>query len=75
LKKLGQHPKFGSTPGHVEKIERILRGFGTVVDSINQIPKSCSLAHANENLLDEADAMLVVNAARTILRYVDDRLR
>jgi hypothetical protein len=32
------------------------------------------MAHANETLLDEADAMLAINASRTLLHYVHHRL-
>jgi hypothetical protein len=75
LKQLVQHPKFKTSPAYSEKIERILRAFATVLDSMNTLRNHASLAHPNEKLLDEADAMLVVNAARTILRYISDRFK
>lgn len=75
LKQLMQHPKFKASPAHSEKIEKILRAFGTVLDSMGTLRNHASLAHPNEKLLDETDALLVVNAARTILRYISDRFK
>jgi hypothetical protein len=35
---------------------------------------SASVAHPNDELLPEAEAMLVVNCARTILSYLDTKV-
>jgi Abortive infection C-terminus len=35
---------------------------------------NASVAHPNEALLDEPEAMLAINAARTILHYLDAKL-
>lgn len=56
--------------GHQEKeIHRILTSFGTVVDSLNTIRNHGSIAHANE-LLENDEAELTVNAVRTLFNYV-----
>lgn len=75
LKCAGRHSKLATSETHSEKIERILKAFAAALDAVNQIRNRGSMAHPNEQLVDEADAMLVVNAARTILRYLDDRLK
>lgn len=75
MKHAESHPKFGVSAVHSDKITRILRAFASALDAINQVRNRGSLAHPNEHLLDDADAMLVVNAARTMLRYLDDRLK
>jgi hypothetical protein len=52
-----------------------LRGFGTIVDALNPLRNKASVAHPNANLLAEPEAMLVVNSVRTVLHYLDAKLR
>ena len=75
LKHAEKHPKLSLSAVHSDKITRILKAFATALDAINQVRNRGSVAHANENLVDEADAMLAVNGVRTILRYLDERLK
>lgn len=55
-------------------IERVLNSFGNVLDALNPLRNQASVAHPNEALLDEAEARLVLNGARTILAYFDEKL-
>ncbi len=41
------------------------------MDVLNPIRNSASMAHPNADLLEDPEAMLVINAARTILHYID----
>jgi hypothetical protein len=75
LKAAARHPKLSQSATHSETVEKILRAFASAVDAINQVRNRGSMAHPNETLVDEADAMLVLNATRTIFRYFDDRLK
>lgn len=50
-------------------------GIATILDALNPIRNSASVAHPNLDLLSEADAMLAINAARTILHYVEARVQ
>lgn len=75
LKHAEKHQEFAGSSVHSDKTVKVLRAFGSALDAINQVRNRGSIAHPNEQLVDEADAMLVVNAARSILRYFDDRLR
>jgi hypothetical protein len=43
----------------------------TALDAINTMRNRASVAHANEQLLDNAEAVLALNAIRTILHYLD----
>ena len=45
-----------------------------ILDAINTLRNRASAAHANDELLKEAEAHLVVNAGRSILAYLDTRL-
>lgn len=57
-----------------ELISRVLTSMGTAMDAINQIRNTQSLAHPNDNLIGDPEALLVINAARTILHYTEARL-
>lgn len=74
LKKLiAEHPNF-QLHSHVDHIVKILRSMGAILDALDPIRNRASVAHANENLLEESEALLVINIARTIIHYVDARL-
>lgn len=53
---------------------QILRGMAQIIEALNPIRNEKSLAHPN-TLLDEAEAMLAINAIRTLLQYFDKRLK
>jgi hypothetical protein len=53
----------------------ILRPLATVIDELNAARNNGSLSHPNDQLLDPAEASLAVDDARTILRYLDNRLQ
>jgi Abortive infection C-terminus len=56
---------------HSEHAERLAQGLATVIDAFNPIRNRGSLAHPNKVLLTEAEAMLAINAGRSILHYVN----
>jgi hypothetical protein len=63
----------GSGEQH-ESITRVLNSFASVLDCLNFARNRRSMAHPNEALLDGSDALLFINAARTLLQYLDARL-
>lgn len=68
-----QHPAFVGAAGPGE-IGRILRTLASVVDALNTLRNRNSIAHANEELLNEPEAMLTINSVRTLLHYADARI-
>lgn len=69
------HPKLQNVDPLVEQMTvQILRGMAQVVDALNTARNKKTLAHPNP-LLDEPEAMLAINAIRTVLHYFDKRLR
>jgi hypothetical protein len=50
---------------------KVLVVMGAAVDAVNTLRNNASVAHPNDRLIGEAEAMLVVNACRTILAYLD----
>lgn len=69
-----KHPQFSSSAAHGPHTQTVLKAMGAICDALNPIRNRGSLAHANEKLLSEADAMLAINASRTILHYVHQKL-
>jgi hypothetical protein len=45
-----------------------------IVDVLNPVRNQKSMAHPNEDLLEEPEAMLVANAVRTLLHYLNAKL-
>jgi hypothetical protein len=69
-----QHPAFRQMGPHSEFVLAALRGIAKVIDSLDPTRNKASLAHPNE-LLDKPEAMLMINCTRTVLHYVDARLK
>lgn len=69
------HPAFSDLGPRTDDIVRVLRAFGTIVDALNPLRNKASVAHPNATLLEEPEAMLVVNSVRTVLHYLDAKLR
>jgi Abortive infection C-terminus len=69
-----QHPKFQLQTAGTEP-QKILRGLAQVVDAMNPVRNHSSLAHPNDVLLDEPEAMLAANAVRSLLHYLNMKLR
>ncbi len=68
-----QHPAIAPAGPRAQDITQILKTLGSILDVLNPIRNNASMAHAND-LLDPAEAMLVINSARTILHYIDAKL-
>jgi hypothetical protein len=69
-----QHPKLQSHAPGVEA-DRMFRGLAQIVDALNPVRNRKSMAHPNEDLLEEPEAMLVINAVRSLLHYFNEKLR
>jgi hypothetical protein len=70
-----QHPKLQHLGSHDNHIVRVLNSMSSVVDALNTLRNHASVAHPNENLLDDAEAMLMVNITRTLFHYLNSKLR
>ena len=57
------------------EVDKILRGLANVIDALNPLRNHASVAHANSTLLPEAEAMLVINSVRSLLHYLDAKMR
>lgn len=69
-----QHPALASQAVRRQDITHVLRALAAIIDALSPVRDRASVAHPNPELLDKPEAMLVVNAARTVIHYLDARL-
>jgi hypothetical protein len=68
------HPALAPSGPRAEDVDRIARAMATILDSLNPLRNRASIAHPNDALLGEPEAMLVINTIRTLLHYLNARL-
>jgi hypothetical protein len=69
-----QHPAFAVDGHREEEITRIAKAISTILDSANTLRNRASGAHPSAVLADP-EAILVINASRTLLHYIDAKVR
>jgi hypothetical protein len=69
-----QHPAFQDVGPRSEDVAKLLGAMATVVDVLNPLRNKASVAHPNQDLLAEPEALLVINSVRTLLNYLDSKL-
>jgi hypothetical protein len=69
-----KHPAFAAAPPRADDITKIMRAMGQVMDVLNPIRNHASVAHPNQHLLEEAEAMLVINVVQSMLHYLNSKL-
>ncbi len=69
-----KHPAFQSIGPRGQDIVKVLRSLSAIIDALQPVRNKASLAHPNEHLLEQAEAMLVMNTTKTIMHYLDNRI-
>lgn len=69
-----QHPKFQGSKANAAPLLKILRSLSSIVEVMNQLRNEGSIAHPNDDLLDDQEAMLIVNISRSMLAYIESTL-
>lgn len=70
-----EHPKLVSPGPRRQDIDKILNSTSAIFDAFDPLRNQASVAHPNIDLLEEAEARLVINVGRTLLNYLDAKLR
>lgn len=68
------HPKLQEQGPRYQDVLKVLNASATIFDALGPVRNRASMAHPNEHLLAEAEAMLVVNIGRTLLNYLDAKV-
>ena len=76
FKKLkANHPALQNGGTRQADIDQIINSFSNTLDKLNPIRNKASLSHPNEELLEEDEAMFVVNSAQTVLNYLNRKFK
>lgn len=68
------HPAFKmSTPRSVE-INKVLNSLSAIIDALPAIRNKATLSHPNPELLDNPEAILVIDAIKSIGNYLENKL-
>ncbi|MGK3965820.1 abortive infection family protein [Sorangium sp. So ce118] len=66
-----QHHYFATGSSASPESIRIVNSLANIVDALNPIRNSATLAHPNPALLSEPEAMLVINTVKTLFHYLN----
>jgi hypothetical protein len=69
-----RHPAFQDLGRFSEEALKMTRSMSSIVDSLSTLRNQASGAHPNKEVLRDAEAMLAINATRTLLHYLDRKL-
>lgn len=66
-----RHPSFFYTGPRGDLTEKAMNASATFLDAFNPLRNSASVAHPNETVVPQAEAMYLINMARSLLHYVE----
>ncbi|KGM52262.1 hypothetical protein N792_03865 [Lysobacter concretionis Ko07 = DSM 16239] len=66
-----EHPSFKNLGPQDQEMARVLGSMAATVDALNTLRNRASVAHPNEALLGEPEAMLMVNITRSLFHYLE----
>lgn len=68
------HPKLADLGPRPQEVKAALNACASILGALDPVRNQASYAHPSDHLLDEPEAMLVINATRTVLTYLDAKL-
>lgn len=72
---LDQHAALQDLGPRGDEVRRMIRTSVSIVDAMGTVRNRASLAHPNEELLDHEEALFVINLGRSLLRFLDAKLK
>lgn len=70
----GQDERLRDLVASGDSTKRIVMALASIIDAANTVRNTASAAHPSPERLDSAEAMLVINAARSFIHYLDSKL-
>jgi len=72
FKKLREkHPKFQYAGPRASEVGSALKASSSIIEAINTLRNNASVAHPNEAVVPEPEAMYLINLARSLLHYLE----
>jgi hypothetical protein len=68
------HPAFADMGPQSDAITKMLRSASAILDTLSPIRNRGSVAHPNEKLLNQSEAVLFINITRSLLHYLDMKI-
>lgn len=76
FKKLrSEHPAFKNFGPQDRDLVRIVTSLSAAIDAINTLRNNASVAHPNQVLLGNAEAVLVINSTQSIFHYISEKVK
>jgi hypothetical protein len=69
------HPALADMGVRGDEVSRVLGSMASILDALNPVRNNASVAHPNEQLVGEPEAVLVINTVRTMLSYLESKRR
>lgn len=69
------HPRIRPSGPRADDLVRMINAIATILDAMNAVRNRASGAHPAAEVLGDPEAVLVVNCGRTVLHYLDAKLR
>jgi hypothetical protein len=66
-----QHPKFGYAGPRASEVGSALKASPSIIEALNTLRNNASVAHPNDTVVPEPEAMYLVNLARSVLHYLE----
>jgi hypothetical protein len=68
------HPAFQKLGTREQDIVTVMKSLSAIMDALTPLRNNASMAHPTKKLLAAPEALLIVNAAKTIVNYLDAKL-
>ena len=73
-KLLEHHPRLADLGPRAGDVRRVIQTSGAIVDALGTLRNRATLAHPNEELLGQDEALLVINVTRSLIGFLDAKV-
>lgn len=70
-----QHPKLLYAGPREGDVGMVFKGTATIIDAVNTLRNNASVAHPNDTVMPQAEAMFLINLIRSLLHFIEMKVR
>lgn len=70
-----QHPKLLYDGPRSNEVGMVFKGTATIIDAVNTLRNNASVAHPNEEVMPQSEAMFLINLIRSLLHFIEMKVR